>query len=168
MLWKLCTGLKIRSYVFEVSRIGNSLAEIYVRRDHYADVLECCEEAGVKVIERLNLMEVPEHGSGREVIPFLLKRLTWLYRSARLVRLRDCILEGIPQEYQDAIREIGDDSRKGRGDRHDANRLINSFFEDFFKSTKTAAAAETVVPGAAEVQDEEMEDVGGNRDAIHA
>jgi hypothetical protein len=83
------------------------------------------------------------------------------------VRLRDCILEGIPREYQDAIRDIGEQTRKDREEYRDPGRLINSFFEDFFKPKQTPAA-EIAQDEADDGQDMDMEDVGGIRDVVHA
>jgi hypothetical protein len=104
--------------------------EIYVRRDRFAQVLEILEKAGIEVIEDLDLMKAPEYGTGKEVKSILLRRLSWLYRDARLVRLRECILGGLPREYQDAIKEL---VVSAKGDRDRFALKVRSFFEELFE-----------------------------------
>jgi hypothetical protein len=98
--------MDIHKSVFEVSKIGNSIMEIYVP-DHALD--EVASKLEARGIERVNLQvdktpEFARQGSQEAIQKATVNRLANLFRNAKLLRLKDCILRGYSQETQEAVK----------------------------------------------------------------
>jgi hypothetical protein len=93
--------------VFLHSTIGNSIVELYVpalARDYIAGSLKM---KGVPVEDSFDPTQVPTYGriTQEEAKDFIVRRLAFLYRRARLVRLKACVLSGFNEEICEAVKE---------------------------------------------------------------
>jgi hypothetical protein len=92
--------------VFLHSCIGNSIVEFYVPALAHDRIVGSLKMAGVPVEASFNPAEVPKFAPVKEQAAnaFMVKRLAFLYRRARLVKLKECILSGFTNEICVAVK----------------------------------------------------------------
>lgn len=104
-LWDFTRALGIKKWVLDVSIIGSQIVEIYVRTDAVMRILDICEAEKVVVEEFFDLNAVPVFGRIKDIRRRMVRRLSFIYRRAALINLRKCILEGLPEDIQNAIKD---------------------------------------------------------------
>lgn len=103
LIWKLTETLGIRNSVFEVSRIGNSIVELYVIEKHYEQIRDTLESFQLEIVT-VNPMDVPDFGKIQDTYQLVRRRKGAMFKRARLVNLRNTILADIPKEMANEIR----------------------------------------------------------------
>ena len=104
LLWNIVAKIKIREAVVAVSKIGNSVLEIYIPSQEKDRVIKCLDESKLEVLTDYDLCAVPVYGN-QNVTETLERRLVHMYRQAKLGNLRKCILTGLPKDMADRIAE---------------------------------------------------------------
>jgi hypothetical protein len=97
------TGLK--KHVIRFSLIGNSVLELYYFADHHDDVIDRLDEHGIFILHGFDPSLIPQHGVAINADEQAFKRLSHLYRTTTLVKLRETILEGHPAFLRARITE---------------------------------------------------------------
>lgn len=105
-LRQACKSLNINKFVFDVSKIGNSIMEIYIPELAMDEVVQRLDDKGAVRIA-VSHDKIPDYApaSTEALKKSIINRLASLYRFARLVRLRECILRGYSEEIQNAVKE---------------------------------------------------------------
>ena len=104
---KAIASLGVKKDVFLYSKIGNSMIELYVPADKRTQVAGQIKWSGGVIDNNFDAREVPVYGkqTPEQVGNHMVKRLAYLYRRARLVNLKKCILDGYREEVKVAVRE---------------------------------------------------------------
>jgi len=97
----------IASKVPLFSKIGDSVLELYVPTCEVDNVTRILETKKVKQLTNFDLLATPAKSTvpQNEMENKLVKRLSFLYRIAKFRRLKECVLEGVPEELRQLIRE---------------------------------------------------------------
>ncbi len=83
------------------------------------------------IIEHPKLWLPPDHHIGPWDDQRYVKRNAFLYRTARLVNIKKCIMNSIPEHLQDAVKEqIEVDSRRAAANRHEADEAKEMNVDD--------------------------------------
>lgn len=96
--------LGISRHIPLVSKIGNSLVELYVPVPQLTNILELLEGKAV-LEENLDLESPPSYTKQNRAAcnKSLINRLSHLYKCARFVKLKACVLDGFSQDIQDQV-----------------------------------------------------------------
>ena len=102
-----------RSQVFEWSKIGNSLIEIYVPTAEAETVHNTLQKHGLTVYRDLDLLATPENGNSEvDVNEITCRRLGNLLHRNRLRNLKLCILQGLPEATKTRIKAYSQEAEK--------------------------------------------------------
>jgi hypothetical protein len=104
--------LQIKDDVFMWSKIGNSIIEIIVPEEAERDTKLAIFDSEMELIDQPKLWLPPAHHIGPWDDTRFIKRNAFLYRTARLVNIRKCIIESMPEQFQDAVKEQADLDRQ--------------------------------------------------------
>jgi len=99
----LFKAVGIKGAIFMWSKIGNSLIEIIVPEEQAKDVKWNLFENELNIIDEPKLWNAPPHYTGPWTYEKFVKRNAFLYRTARLNNLKECILRGVPDEIAEMI-----------------------------------------------------------------
>ena len=101
---ELFKALQIGNAVFQWSKIGRSLLEIIVPQDVAKDVKWKLYENDMDVKDEIKLWEAPEHMVAKDAQEKFVTRIANMYAFARLTRIKECHLRGVPHELQELIK----------------------------------------------------------------
>ena len=105
LIWAMLKELKIRNHVIEVSKVGGSVVELYVKKTRVEAVKVILKRARCQVFLDYNVLAIPDHS--KKTADFyqekVVKRISHLLFRAPLVNLRVCMLDGLPVEIQREI-----------------------------------------------------------------
>ena len=93
-----------KSKYFDLSLVGNSIIELYVPRPGRDSVIDILRARNLEIISA-GMLDLPEHSriSQETARNYLVSRLSVLYKRASLIRLKECILRGVPEDLQQMI-----------------------------------------------------------------
>jgi hypothetical protein len=100
--------MKIRSPAL-VSKIGNSVIEIIYNAEHDSDIREKLTARNISILDDVSA-STPKFSDGssgksvEEIKHKIVNRLTSLYKEARTIRLRACVLQGHSEDIQTEVR----------------------------------------------------------------
>jgi hypothetical protein len=102
---ELCRAAGIKKEVFLHSKIGNSMIEIYVPKESKEWTILNLRDKGLVVETTFDPTQRPEYAAAdmAQTREFIVKRLTFLYKRARLVNLKSCILDGYNEDIRTAV-----------------------------------------------------------------
>lgn len=107
ILKNMLRSVGIKNDVVALSKIGNSLLEIYVPVSKLDKVTGRLAQHRVEFETGLDQTAAPPYGpQGSRNIEIMVQRLAHLYENKKLLNLRECILRGLPLEIQDQIMKI--------------------------------------------------------------
>lgn len=106
MIYEILNTMEIRNYVFLASKIGNSIIEIYLRKDKRDEVRAAIKKHNLELFDDFNLESKFEASKMKDVNELIAKRLAFLYKKATLQNLRICILNGLSEEMQNMVKSM--------------------------------------------------------------
>lgn len=87
-----------------VSKIGNSIIEIYIPKPEKEQILAKLEEQNVKVDLNYNITDrSPYLTKTKNPKEKMIRRLAFLYGKAKFANLKKCILSGLDEDDKDLI-----------------------------------------------------------------
>ena len=100
LIWQMTKEMNVHRDVIAVSKIGNSIIELYVKKHKMDMVREKIKaKLGIEILDNLDLMEQSPHNKeGFNYNELTIKRLQYLYRKAALQNLKTCIVSGLSEE----------------------------------------------------------------------
>jgi hypothetical protein len=123
--------LQIKDDVFMWSKIGNSILEIIVPEEAARDTKLAIFDNEMDIIEHPKLWLPPAHHNGPWDDTRFIKRNAFLYRTARLLNIRKCIIESMPAQFQDAVKEQAElDRQRTAANRHEAEEAKEMNVDD--------------------------------------
>jgi hypothetical protein len=103
LIWGIVKRLGIRSHVIEVSKIGNSVIEIYVLAEAADTVRTAITNTEMELVVVDPLVNRGELRKSQKAAESATYRLANLLSRTRLVKLRECILKGLPVAFQQEV-----------------------------------------------------------------
>ena len=100
----LIKSLGLQKDITLASKIGNSILEFYVAIPAVPKVIKALQSQDI-LLDAFDPSERPPHAKSTSAAcqAALVKRLTYLYKKARFVKLKECILDGFNDEIQSSV-----------------------------------------------------------------
>jgi hypothetical protein len=103
-LWAIVRELGIRKSVFEVSKVGNAVAEIYVPTAEETRIKEILDKKGAE-LKTIDPNPNNTNGKGGDRVRQATDRLAIIYHRATLKKLKECIIRGLSESMISTIKE---------------------------------------------------------------
>ena len=103
--------LEINKYVFAWSKIGNSLIEVVVPKEEIDEVKFKIRDCNMMIIENPKLWLAPPHHEGPFPPDKFIKRVAFMYKNARLNKIRECLLSDVPNDIANQIQMLARETK---------------------------------------------------------